>query len=193
MKISSRLTRGWMIPVQRTTHELFEILSSEVPFYYFSKLCSRSCILHGLLRMSIQGRLTGSVRFDGRRIVYRWIGGTPRLALTAGSGRALNTLTSTDTFRRGAYPLSARPSGLQGIHFGLRRCEYGPTADENHLPVARRAWLQFGVEVFNLTNHPNPLRVSPYYASRDRRLDSYGQAMETLNARQIQWLVQLEY
>ena len=56
-----------------------------------------------------------------------------------------------------------------------------------------RAWLQFGVEVFNLTNHSNPLRVSPYYASRDRRLDSYGQATETLNARQIQWLVQLEY
>ena len=32
--------------------------------------------------------------------------------LTAGSGRPLNALTSTDTFRTGAYPLSARPSGL---------------------------------------------------------------------------------
>jgi hypothetical protein len=56
-----------------------------------------------------------------------------------------------------------------------------------------RARLQFGAEVFNLSNHSNPLRVSPYYASRDRQLDSYGQALETLNARQIQWLVQLEY
>ncbi len=56
-----------------------------------------------------------------------------------------------------------------------------------------RARLQFGIEAFNLTNHSNPLRVSPYYVSRGRRLDSYGGALETLNARQIQWLVQLEY
>ena len=114
--------------------------------------------------------------------------------LTAGSGRPLNTLTSTDTFRTGAYPLSARPSGLPRNPF------WSPGVVNMDLRLMKtiflwreRAWLQFGVEVFNLTNHSNPLRVSPYYASRDRRLDSYGQAMETLNARQIQWLVQLEY
>ncbi len=114
--------------------------------------------------------------------------------LTAGSGRPLNALTSTDTFRTGAYPLSARPSGLPRNPF------WSPGVVNMDLRLMKtiflwheRAWLQFGVEVFNLTNHSNPLRVSPYYAARDRRLDSYGQAMETLNARQIQWLVQLEY
>jgi hypothetical protein len=111
-----------------------------------------------------------------------------------GKRQTLNTLTSTDTFRTGAYPLSARPFGLPRNPF------WSPGVVNMDLRLMKtiflwheRAWLQFGVEVFNLTNHSNPLSVSPYYAGRDRRLDSYGQAMETLNARQIQWLVQLEY
>ena len=49
------------------------------------------------------------------------------------------------------------------------------------------------VEAFNLANHSNPLRVSPYYAAGGRRLASYGEAIETLNARQLQLVVQLEY
>jgi hypothetical protein len=56
-----------------------------------------------------------------------------------------------------------------------------------------RLFLQVGVEAFNLLNHSNPLRVSPYYAARGDRLASYGSALETLNARQIQLLIQLEY
>jgi len=49
------------------------------------------------------------------------------------------------------------------------------------------------VEAFNLANHSNPLRVSPYYAAGGRRLASYGEAVETLNARQLQLVVQIEY
>ena len=49
------------------------------------------------------------------------------------------------------------------------------------------------MEAFNLMNHSNPLRVSPHYAARGARLTSYGSAVETLNARQIQLLIQLEY
>jgi hypothetical protein len=114
--------------------------------------------------------------------------------LTAGSGRPLNALASTDAFRTGAYPLSARPFGLPRNPF------WSPAIVDMDLRLMKtvflwreRAWLQFGLEVFNLTNHSNPLRVSPYYASRDSRLDSFGEPLETLNARQIQWLVQFEY
>jgi len=114
--------------------------------------------------------------------------------VTVGARRPLNALASTDTFRTGAYPLSARPFGLARNPF------WSPAMVNMDLRLMKtiflwreRARLQFGVEVFNLTNHSNPLRVSPYYASRDSQQDSYGQALETLNARQIQWLVQLEY
>jgi hypothetical protein len=56
-----------------------------------------------------------------------------------------------------------------------------------------RAWLQTGLEAFNLGNHSNVLRVSPYFAARGSPLASYGNEVETLNARQIQFLIQFEY
>jgi hypothetical protein len=57
----------------------------------------------------------------------------------------------------------------------------------------RRAILQTGLEAFNLTNHTNPLRVSPYLAAGAQRLPTYNQPVETLNARQIQFMMQIEY
>ncbi len=114
---------------------------------------------------------------------------------TAGSGRPLNALDTTDALRTGAYPLSARP-------FGLGRNPFlGPPAVSVDLRVMkgiwvvkpRRAVLQVGVEAFNLLNHSNPLRVSPYYAAGGRRLDSYRDAVETLNARQFQLVAQFEF
>lgn len=44
-----------------------------------------------------------------------------------------------------------------------------------------------GVNGFNLTNHTNPLRVSPYYADGKSNLPSYGRLVEGLNARQLQF------
>ena len=113
---------------------------------------------------------------------------------TAGSGRPINALDSTDTLRTGAYPLSARPFGLGRNPF------FGPGGVSVDLRVMKGIWvkkdraiLQFGVEAFNLANHSNPLRVSPYYAAGGRRLASYGEVVETLNARQLQLVVQIEY
>ena len=56
-----------------------------------------------------------------------------------------------------------------------------------------RAVLQVGIETFNLANHTNPARVSQFYAAAGERLTSYGQAIETLNARQVQFMIQFEY
>ena len=56
-----------------------------------------------------------------------------------------------------------------------------------------RAVLQVGIEAFNLANHTNPARVSQFYAAGGERMGSYGQAIETLNARQVQFMIQFEY
>ena len=56
-----------------------------------------------------------------------------------------------------------------------------------------RAVLQTGVEAFNLINHSNPLRVSPFYAAGGQKLASYRGVVETLPARQLQFFIQLEY
>src|SRR5437867_880693 len=113
---------------------------------------------------------------------------------STGSGRPINALDSTDAFRTGAYPISARPFGLPRNPF------FSPATFSLDLRVARRfpfkhnrAWFNLGAEMFNLTNHSNFLRVSPYYATGGLRLPSYRNAVETLNARQIQLLLTLEY
>ena len=114
--------------------------------------------------------------------------------LTAGRGRPINALLTTDALRTGAWPITARAFGLPRNPF------YSPSTFSMDLRVMkgfwlkdRRAILQTGLEAFNLTNHTNPLRVSPYLAAGAQRLPTYNQPVETLNARQIQFMMQIEY
>ena len=107
---------------------------------------------------------------------------------TAGSGRPVNTLDSTDAHRTGAYPITARPAGI------ARNTETSPRNISLDLRVMKtirfehnRSWLQFGVESFNLLNHTNVLRVSPYAGP------SFGRALEVNTARQVQFMIQFEY
>ena len=50
-----------------------------------------------------------------------------------------------------------------------------------------RARVQFGAEAFNLLNHTNRLRVSPYYTG------TFGALVEAQNPRQVQLMFQFEY
>ncbi len=109
--------------------------------------------------------------------------------LTLGSGRPLNALLATDPARTGAYPLVARPAGMG------RNPSLGPKTASLDLRLMKtipmleeRAVLQFGVESFNLTNHTNAERLSPYYG-----LPSYGGILESLPGRQVQFMIQFEY
>ncbi len=114
--------------------------------------------------------------------------------LIAGSGRPINALDSTDTFRTGAYPISARPVGLPRNPFFSPRTFSLDLRLAKRFPIKHdRAWLNAGVEAFNLTNHSNFVRVSPYNAARGTRLGSYGNVVEALNARQIEFLFTVEY
>lgn len=109
--------------------------------------------------------------------------------LTAGSGRPLNALETTDVFRTGAYPITARPPGF------ARNSFRSPSTLSLDLRVMKtvdiwehRAKLQFGAESFNLTNHANVLRVSPYFVT-----STYGGVVEALPGRQVQLVFHLEY
>lgn len=114
--------------------------------------------------------------------------------LTLGSGRPINALLTTDAYRTGAYPLSARPAGLGRNPF------FSPSTRSLDLRIMKtwkvqdgRAVLQLGVESFNLTNHSNVERVSQFYAGPQGRLDSYGSPLESLPGRQVQFLMQFEF
>lgn len=108
---------------------------------------------------------------------------------TLGSGRPVNALLTTDPMRTGAYPIVARPTGMG------RNPALGPMTSSLDLRVMKtipmmdeRAVLQFGVESFNLTNHTNAERLSPFYG-----LPSYRGILESLPARQVQFMIQFEY
>lgn len=113
---------------------------------------------------------------------------------THGGGRPINALGTTDAFRNGAYPISARPFGLAWNPF------YSPLTSTLDLRVMKtiplrndRIRLQFGVESFNLLNHSNPIRVNQSFAAGSDRLRSYGETLESLCARPVQFLMHVEW
>ena len=109
--------------------------------------------------------------------------------ISAGSPRPVNALATTDLYRTGAYPISARPDGLGRNPFyqrGLLNIDLRATKGfewwKDH------GIFLFGVGVYNLTNHTNAILVSPYYG-----LDTYRGIIETANARQVQFSFQWEF
>jgi len=107
---------------------------------------------------------------------------------TWGSGRPLNTLLTTDAYRTGAYPISARPPGfLRNVAWMPRTVSLDVRVMKTIKVKHERALVQFGVEAFNVLNHTNRLRVSPYYTT------SFGGLIEAQNPRQVQLMAQFEY
>jgi hypothetical protein len=105
-----------------------------------------------------------------------------------GSGRPLNTLLTSDVYRTGAYPISARPLGFpRNIAWMPRTVSLDARLMKTIKVKHERALFQFGVEAFNLMNHTNRLRVSPYYTA------SFGGLIEAQIPRQVQLMAQLEY
>ena len=109
--------------------------------------------------------------------------------VSAGSPRPINALSTTDLYRTGAYPLSARPAGFDRNPF------YERAVFSVDLRVTKGfVWWKdhgiflFGIGFYNLTNHTNALRVSPYVG-----LPTYRGLIETLNARQAQFSFQWEF
>jgi Carboxypeptidase regulatory-like domain len=107
---------------------------------------------------------------------------------TAGSGRPVNILATTDVFRTGAYPITARPAGIG------RNTASSPGNASLDLRVMKtirfqhdRSRLQFGLESFNLLNHTNVLRVSQYATA------AFGRPLEVNTPRQVQLMMQFEY
>ena len=105
-----------------------------------------------------------------------------------GSGHPLNPLLTTDAYATGAYPISARPAGFGRNSFFMPRTVSIDLRLMKTIKVMHeRAKVQFGAEAFNLLNHTNRLRVSPYYTN------TFGALVEAQNPRQVQLMFQFEY
>lgn len=113
--------------------------------------------------------------------------------LTIESGRPENTLTGLDSNRSHAFPLSSRPLDFAR---NSAKTPYNAVLDFRALkyfPVAKRGKLDLVVEFFNLFNHANATRLNPFFGSGPARIVGFGQPIEGLNARQIQFSVDFEF
>jgi hypothetical protein len=106
-----------------------------------------------------------------------------------GSPRPINALATSDLYRTGAYPLTARPAGLDRNPFYERGVfSVDLRATKGFVWWKDHGIFLFGIGFYNLTNHTNALRSSPYYG-----ITTYRGLIETLNARQAQFSFQWEF
>jgi hypothetical protein len=111
-----------------------------------------------------------------------------------GSGRPINALLTSDVYRTGAFPISARPAGMGRNPFYTLATVQMDLRIVKSIPILHeRAKLLVGAESTNLLNHTNPLRLNEYYSAGGARLASYGRIVEAQSAREIQFLVNFEY
>jgi hypothetical protein len=112
---------------------------------------------------------------------------------TAATGQPENPITGLDSNRGHAFPLSSRPLGLgrdslrnpARVNMDFRVLKYFPFGETKHLDVV--------AEFFNLLNHPNVAEINPVFGSGAAPIPSYGQPLEGLGARQVQFSLDFEF
>jgi hypothetical protein len=112
---------------------------------------------------------------------------------TAQSGQPVNPVTGLDSNRSHAFPLSSRPLGLGRdslqnpftVNMDFRVLKYFPFGKTRHLDVV--------AECFNLFNHANVLEINPVFGSGAAPLAGYGQPLEGMGARQVEFSLDFEF
>ena len=112
---------------------------------------------------------------------------------TAASGQPANPLTGLDSNQTHAFPVSARPLGLERnslqnpgtVNMDFRALKYFPFGASRHLDVV--------AEFFNLFNHANVLEINPVFGSSLTPIAGFGAPLEGLSARQVQFSLDFEF
>jgi hypothetical protein len=112
---------------------------------------------------------------------------------TAESGRPVNASTGLDSNRSHAYPLSTRPldfgrNSLQTpkiVTMDLRVLKYFPFGESRRLDLV--------AEFFNLFNRANVAQINPVFGSKLTPIPGFGQPIEGIGARQIQFSLDFEF
>jgi carboxypeptidase family protein/TonB-dependent receptor-like protein len=111
----------------------------------------------------------------------------------AGTGQPVNPLVGLDSNRGHAFPLSSRPLG-----FGRNSLQNPATANMDfrvlkYFPFGGSRRLDVVAEFFNLFNHPNVLEVNPVFGSGSAPIAGFGQALEGMGARRVQFSLDFEF
>lgn len=112
---------------------------------------------------------------------------------SASSGQPVNPLTGLDSNLTHSFPLSSRPIGFgrnsmrapATAALDLRILKYFPFGPSRHLDVV--------AESFNLLNRANVAQINSIFGSGAIPLPGFGQPIEGLGARQIQFSLDYEF
>jgi hypothetical protein len=112
---------------------------------------------------------------------------------TAQTGRPVNPLTGLDSNQSHAFPLSGRPldfgrNSLQTpaiVTMDLRAVKYFPFGGVRRLDLV--------AEAFNLFNRLNVAQINPVFGSNLTPISGFGQPIEGVGARQIQFSLDFEF
>jgi hypothetical protein len=112
---------------------------------------------------------------------------------TAESGRPVNALTGLDSNRSDAFPLSGRPLGFSRntiqtpsiVTMDFRVLKYFPFGEGRHLDLV--------AEFFNLFNRTNVAQVNPVFGSNLTPISEFGQPVQGIGARQVQFSLDFEF
>jgi hypothetical protein len=112
---------------------------------------------------------------------------------TIGSGRPVNSLVGLDANRGNVFPLAARPLGFARNSIKTSRTEQLDFRILKYFPFGESAHLDIVAEAFNLFNHPNVAQINPYFGTGAAPLPSFGQPVESLGARRIEFSLDFEF
>ena len=112
---------------------------------------------------------------------------------TIQTGRPVNPLTGLDSNRSHAFPLSGRP-----LDFGRNSLTAPGTAIMDlrvlkYFPFGASRRLDLAADFFNLFNRANVAQINPVFGPNLTPIPGFGQPIEGIGARQIQFSLDFEF
>jgi hypothetical protein len=112
---------------------------------------------------------------------------------TLGTGRPVNPLVGLDASRSNAFPLADRPFGLGRNSLQTGNLEQMDFRVLKYFPYGQYAHLDVVAEAFNLFNHPSVTQLNPFVGSGATPLAGFGQPIEGLTARRVEFSLDFEF
>ena len=112
---------------------------------------------------------------------------------TLGTGRPVDPLVGLDASRSNAFPLADRPLGLGRDSLQTSNLEEADFRVLKYFPYGQYAHLDVVAEAFNLFNHPSVTQINPFFGSGAVPILGFGQPVEGLTARRIEFSLDFEF
>ena len=112
---------------------------------------------------------------------------------TLGTGRPVDPLVGLDASRSNAFPLADRPLGLGRDSLQTGNLEEADFRVLKYFPYGQYAHLDVVAEAFNLFNHPSVTQINPFFGSGAVPILGFGQPVEGLTARRIEFSLDFEF